>query len=179
MEIKTFSIAGPLLITPRIFKDDRGCFMETFQAERYAEHIPERFVQDNVSKSKKGVLRGLHFQSHPHAQGKLVQVMKGKVLDVAVDIRTSSPTYGQHILVELSDETMQQFYIPPGFAHGFLALEEETVFAYKCTALYAPTHEETLLWNDEDINIQWPDIAMIINQKDLQGTAFKDLPTYF
>lgn len=179
MEITTFSIAGPLLITPKVYEDERGCFIETFQAERYAQHIPEHFVQDNLSKSKKGVLRGLHFQSPPFAQGKLVQVMKGSVLDVAVDIRSESPTYGQHILVELDAIKMQQFYVPPGFAHGFIALEEDTFFAYKCTALYSPNHEKTLLWNDTDLNIAWPSLEVIVNQKDMQGTALKDLPTYF
>jgi dTDP-4-dehydrorhamnose 3,5-epimerase len=179
MEITAFSIAGPLLITPRVYEDERGCFIETFQAERYAQHIPEHFVQDNLSKSKKGVLRGLHFQSPPFAQGKLVQVMKGRVLDVAVDIRSESPTYGQHVLVELDANKMQQFYVPPGFAHGFIALEEDTLFAYKCTALYSPTHEKTLLWNDTDLNIAWPSLEVIVNQKDMQGTALKDLPTYF
>jgi dTDP-4-dehydrorhamnose 3,5-epimerase len=179
MEITAFSIAGPLLITPIVYEDERGCFIETFQAERYAQHIPEQFVQDNLSKSKKGVLRGLHFQSPPFAQGKLVQVMKGRVLDVAVDIRSESPTYGQHVLVELDANKMQQFYVPPGFAHGFIALEEDTLFAYKCTALYSPTHEKTLLWNDTDLNIAWPSLEVIVNQKDMQGTALKDLPTYF
>jgi dTDP-4-dehydrorhamnose 3,5-epimerase len=179
MEITAFSIAGLLLITPKVYEDERGCFIETFQAERYAQHIPEHFVQDNLSKSKKGVLRGLHFQSPPFAQGKLVQVMKGRVLDVAVDIRSESPTYGQHVLVELDANKMQQFYVPPGFAHGFIAMEEDTLFAYKCTALYSPNHEKTLLWNDTDLNIAWPSLEVILNQKDMQGTALKDLPTYF
>jgi len=105
--------------------------------------------------------------------------MKGRVLDVAVDIRSESPTYGQHVLVELDANKMQQFYVPPGFAHGFIALEEDTLFAYKCTALYSPTHEKTLLWNDTDLNIAWPSLEVIVNQKDMQGTALKDLPTDF
>jgi dTDP-4-dehydrorhamnose 3,5-epimerase len=137
------------------------------------------FVQDNVSVSKKNVLRGLHFQHPPMAQGKLVSVLNGRVIDVAVDIRKNSPTYGQHCMVELSRENGLQFWIPPGFAHGFLALEDETVFNYKCTNYYSPDHEETLLWDDIDLKINWPIQNPIISKKDLVGKIFRNFETTF
>ena len=153
--IKT-KIEDVLIIEPKVFGDERGFFVETFNLERYKEAgIDWEFVQDNLSSSMKGVLRGLHFQKDPFAQGKLVQVIKGKVLDVAVDIRKSSPTFGQYISVELSGENKKQLWIAPGMAHGFLALEDDTIFSYKCTNLYNPTAEGGLLWNDKDLNIDW------------------------
>lgn len=153
--IKT-KIEDVLIIEPKVFGDERGFFVETFNLERYKEAgIDWEFVQDNLSSSMKGVLRGLHFQKDPFAQGKLVQVIKGKVLDVAVDIRKNSPTFGQYISVELSGENKKQLWIAPGMAHGFLALENDTIFSYKCTNLYNPTAEGGLLWNDKDLNIDW------------------------
>ena len=153
--IKT-KIEDVLIIEPKVFGDERGFFVETFNLERYKEAgIDWEFVQDNLSSSMKGVLRGLHFQRDPFAQGKLVQVIKGKVLDVAVDIRKNSPTFGQYISVELSGENKKQLWIAPGMAHGFLALENDTIFSYKCTNLYNPTAEGGLLWNDKDLNIDW------------------------
>lgn len=153
--IKT-KIEDVLIIEPKVFGDERGFFVETFNLERYKEAgIDWEFVQDNLSSSMKGVLRGLHFQRDPFAQGKLVQVIKGKVLDVAVDIRKNSPTFGQYISVELSGENKKQLWIAPGMAHGFLALENDTIFSYKCTNLYNPTAEGGLLWNDKSLNIDW------------------------
>ena len=153
--IKT-KIEDVLIIEPKVFGDERGFFVETFNLERYKEAgIDWEFVQDNLSSSMKGVLRGLHFQRDPFTQGKLVQVIKGKVLDVAVDIRKNSPTFGQYISVELSGENKKQLWIAPGMAHGFLALENDTIFSYKCTNLYNPTAEGGLLWNDKDLNIDW------------------------
>lgn len=153
--IKT-KIEDVLIIEPKVFGDERGFFVETFNLERYKETgIDWEFVQDNLSSSMKGVLRGLHFQKDPFAQGKLVQVIKGKVLDVAVDIRKNSSTFGQYISVELSGENKKQLWIAPGMAHGFLALENDTIFSYKCTNLYNPTAEGGLLWNDKSLNIDW------------------------
>lgn len=153
--IKT-KIEDVLIIEPKVFGDERGFFVETFNLERYKEAgIDWEFVQDNLSSSMKGVLRGLHFQKDPFAQGKLVQVIKGKVLDVAVDIRKNSSTFGQYISVELSGENKKQLWIAPGMAHGFLALEDDTIFSYKCTNLYNPTAEGGLLWNDKSLNIDW------------------------
>ncbi len=153
--IKT-KIEDVLIIEPKVFGDERGFFVETFNLERYKEAgIDWEFVQDNLSSSMKGVLRGLHFQKDPFAQGKLVQVIKGKVLDVAVDIRKNSSTFGQYISVELSGENKKQLWIAPGMAHGFLALENDTIFSYKCTNLYNPTAEGGLLWNDKSLNIDW------------------------
>jgi dTDP-4-dehydrorhamnose 3,5-epimerase len=179
--ITKLEIEGLLLIDPRKFHDDRGYFFESFNTAKYHEMlgVDHVFVQDNVSVSKKNVLRGLHFQHPPMAQGKLVSVLNGCVIDVAVDIRKNSPTYGQHCMVELSRENGLQFWIPPGFAHGFLALEDETVFNYKCTNYYSPVHEETLLWDDIDLKINWPIQNPIISNKDLVGKIFSNFETTF
>jgi len=156
MEIIKTSIEGVLIIEPKVFGDERGFFVETYNKDRYREvGIDLDFVQDNLSMSMKGVLRGLHFQNEPFAQGKLVQVIKGRVLDVAVDIRKDSPTFGQYVSIELSGENKKQFWVAPGMAHGFLALEDGTIFSYKCTNLYNPASEGGLMWNDKDINIDW------------------------
>lgn len=179
MRVAYFSIQGLVKFVPKRFEDERGFFMETFNSARYMEYLPHPFVQDNLSQSHFGVLRGLHFQTAPHAQGKLVQVLRGKVLDVAVDLRKNSPTFGQHEMIELSAENGIQFYIPEGFAHGFLALEDHTLFSYKCTRRYAPDHEKTLLWNDPDLGISWPSIAMNISGKDQEGVPLKHLETLF
>lgn len=168
---KKFEIEGLVVIEPRRFHDDRGYFFESFNEQKYSELLGEEvvFVQDNVSCSKKNVLRGLHFQNPPFAQGKLVSVVKGKVLDVAVDLRKDSPTFGQHEIIELSAENGLQFYIPPGFAHGFVALEEDTLFSYKCTNYYSPSHEDTLLWNDSKLGIDWKCSAPLVSEKDKIG----------
>jgi dTDP-4-dehydrorhamnose 3,5-epimerase len=175
MQISKFEIEGLLLIEPRLFQDERGFFFESYNAIKYAEILGESadFVQDNISVSKKNVLRGLHFQEYPFAQGKLVTVLQGKVLDVAVDIRENSKTYGQHQVVELSAENKHQFWIPPGFAHGFIALEEDTLFSYKCTNFYSPEHEKTIKWNDPILAINWGNVFNpIISEKDQVGQSF-------
>ncbi|MEN8252372.1 MAG: dTDP-4-dehydrorhamnose 3,5-epimerase, partial [Patescibacteria group bacterium] len=156
MKITKTKIEGLLVIEPQVFGDDRGFFVETYNKERYFESgIETEFVQDNLSKSAKGVLRGMHFQKNPHAQGKLVQVINGSVLDVAVDIRHNSETFGQWESVLLTGENKKQFWIPEGFAHGFVSLEDDTIFSYKCTDLYAPDSEGSIKWNDQDLNIDW------------------------
>lgn len=156
MQVEKTKIEGLLIITPQVFGDERGFFVETYNKARYEEMgIKVDFLQDNLSKSQKGVLRGLHFQKDPFAQGKLVQVISGKVLDVAVDIRLNSPTFGEYVSVELSAENKKQFWIPAGFAHGFVALENDTIFSYKCTNVYNKEAESGLLWNDKKIGIDW------------------------
>lgn len=181
MEIKTTSIEGLLIIEPRIFKDDRGEFFESFNQLQFDEATNKQyqFVQDNQSISKKNVLRGLHFQKPPFAQGKLVRVIQGAVLDVAVDIRRSSSTYGQHVAVELSKENNTQLFIPPGFAHGFIALEENTIFAYKCTNYYAPDYEGTIRWNDPELHINWGSETCLVSEKDNIGSDFSKFVSDF
>ena len=181
MQVLKTKIKDLLIIEPDVFGDDRGFFVETYNKERYKEiGIKEEFSQDNLSKSTKGVLRGLHAQKEPYAQGKLVQVIMGAVLDVAVDIRPDSETYGQWESVMLSGENKKQFYLPPGFLHGFVALEDDTIFNYKCTALYNPESEIGVKWNDQDLNIDWQlekyGIKQpIVSEKDQRGVKFKDL----
>lgn len=180
MTITKTAIEGLLILEPRVFKDDRGLFFESFNEQLFTEAAgPVKFVQDNQSVSKKGVLRGLHFQNNPHAQGKLVRVAKGAVIDVAVDIRKDSPTYGQHVAVELTADNNKQFWIPAGFAHGFVALEEDTIFCYKCTDYYAPECEGSLLWNDEDLNIDWGIEAPLVSEKDKIATKFANFTSSF
>ena len=161
-----------------MFSDSRGCFFESFSERDFAEEVgPVRFVQDNESRSVYGVIRGLHFQKPPHAQAKLVRVVKGKVLDVAVDLRKDSPTFGQHVAMELSDENRRQMFIPRGFAHGFSVLSEEAVFQYKCDSYYAPESEGSLAWNDPDLNIDWnvPAGSEILSDKDRMSPRLKDI----
>jgi len=181
MNSTKFEIEGLVLLEPRRFHDDRGYFFESFNEQKYSELLGEEvvFVQDNVSYSKQNVLRGLHFQLPPFAQGKLVSVLKGKVLDVAVDLRKNSSTYGQCQTVELSAENGLQFYIPQGFAHGFVSMDEGTLFSYKCTNYYAPTHEETLLWNDSKLNIDWNCSKPIVSDKDKIGKLFDSFTSPF
>jgi len=179
MEISEFNIPGLKLITPKRFSDERGFFMESFQTHRYSEVIQEHFVQDNISNSKKGVIRGLHLQQPPNAQGKLVQVLRGAVSDVALDLRKSSPTFGMHIQLEISAENGHQFYIPPGFAHGFQALEDDTIFLYKCTNFYAAADELTIRWDDPVLDIQWPINPAITSPKDEQGWWFNEFKSPF
>ena len=179
--MKTFEIEGLLLIKPRIFEDDRGFFYESFNETKYKEILGAeiQFVQDNISVSKKNVLRGLHFQKPPFAQGKLVTVLRGSVIDVAVDLREKSETYGQYQLVELSENNKLQFWIPAGFAHGFCSLEDDTIFSYKCSNYYSPQHEETIMWNDPDLAIDWKIINPIVSDKDKIGKYFNTFDSPF
>lgn len=167
MDIIRTDIEGLLIIEPKAFSDERGFFIEAYNAKRYEEAgIPSAFVQDNLSVSKKGVLRGLHFQSPPYAQGKLVQVLRGRVFDVAVDLREGSPSFGKYVSVELSAENHRQFWIPAGFAHGFLALEDDTMFQYKCTNVYAPDHDGGVRYDDPAIGVAWPEGPYMVSEKD-------------
>ena len=170
-------INGVWLIEPKVFADARGYFMEAFKEAEFREHIGDvHFVQDNESKSSFGVLRGLHYQKGEYSQAKLVRVLQGKVLDVAVDLRRSSPTFGRYVSVELSDENKRQFFIPRGFAHGFLVLSDEALFTYKVDNIYAPQAEASIRYDDPDLKIDWP-IAMsklVLSVKDNCGVAFKD-----
>lgn len=176
MIVKKTKLKDCVIIKPKVHGDERGFFLETFQADRYAKlaGISLPFVQDNYSRSSKGVLRGLHFQkSKP--QGKLVRVVKGEVYDVAVDIRQSSATYGQWESVILSEENKTQFWVPPGFAHGFVVLSEIADFEYKCTNFYDPSDERSLLWNDPHLNIPWPIENPKLSEKDANASLFSDL----
>jgi len=170
---KTF-IEGLLIIKPKVFEDPRGYFFESFSKKTLEEAgIKEEFVQDNQSLSQKGVLRGLHLQKPPHAQGKLVRVIQGSVLDVVVDIRNGSLTYGNYFSIELNEQNKTMFWIPAGFAHGFLTLEDNTIFHYKCTNYYNKDSEASVLWNDKDININWNVSNPLLSEKDLTGTPLK------
>jgi dTDP-4-dehydrorhamnose 3,5-epimerase len=174
------ALPGVLIIEPRVFGDARGFFMETWNAAAFAAAgLDLVFVQDNHSRSQKGVLRGLHFQN-PGPQGKLVRVTSGAVFDVAVDLRASSPTFGRWTGVELSADNKRMFWVPEGFAHGFLTLEDNTDFLYKCTAPYAPHSEHTLAWDDPAVGIDWPDLGMapIISDKDTCGLCLADVPVF-
>ena len=174
MEIIKTPLVGLLVIKPRVFGDNRGYFFESWSKKSFSEvGLDLDFVQDNQSLSAKGVLRGLHFQNPPYTQGKLVRVIKGAVLDVVVDIRKNSPTYGQHFSVELSEKNKNILWIPPGFAHGFLTLEDNTIFTYKCTGLYNKESEGALLWNDIDFNIDWGIDNPLVSDKDLSAGTFK------
>lgn len=180
MQVEQTAINGLLIITPKIFTDGRGYFFESFNKRSMQEHgITEDFVQDNQSLSQKGVLRGLHFQNPPFAQGKLVRVLKGSVLDVAVDIRKDSPTYGSYVSALLSEENKKMFYIPAGFAHGFLTLEDNTIFVYKCTNYYNKASEYTIMWNDPDLAIRWDVASPLISEKDQAGKAFASFKSLF
>lgn len=176
MNVTRCDLAGLLVIEPKVFGDARGYFMETWNQRRYREAgIAVDFVQDNISSSRRGAVRGLHFQN-PSGQGKLVWVIQGEVFDVAVDLRRSSPTFGRWHGVTLSSENRLQFYLPPGFAHGFAVTSESAVFAYKCSDFYAPAHDHTLLWNDPDLGIQWPVSEPVLSEKDQRGVRLRDLP---
>ncbi|MCL1067055.1 dTDP-4-dehydrorhamnose 3,5-epimerase [Shewanella olleyana] len=176
MKIIETSLADVKIIEPQVFNDDRGFFYESFQAERYqkALNIPKPFVQSNVSQSKQGVLRGLHFQRQ-QPQGKLISIISGSIFDVAVDLRRDSENFGKWIGVELSAENKRQVWIPEGFAHGFVTLSELADVEYKCTDYYAPQHEASLLWNDSDLAIGWPVKSPILSEKDQLGLKLKDL----
>lgn len=175
MEFRQTSIEGLIEIFPRIFGDERGYFLESYHKKAFADNgIPFDFVQDNQSLSSPGVLRGLHFQRDPHVQGKLVRVLKGKVLDIAVDIRPNSPTFGRYEKFILDDERQNMVYIPAGFAHGFLALEQ-CLFTYKCTNLYNKASEGGIIWNDPDLNIDWGIENPNVSQKDLELYKLRDI----
>lgn len=179
--IKT-DIEGVVIIEPRLFRDDRGYFFESFSQREFDEKVrPIRFVQDNESKSSYGVLRGLHFQKPPFAQSKLVRVIKGAVLDVAVDIRKGSPTFGRYVAVELTEENHLQFFIPRGFAHGFSVLTDEVIFQYKCDNFYAPQSEGALAWDDPDLEIDWkiPADKVLLSEKDKHHPCLKEAEWLF
>lgn len=179
--IKT-DIEGVVIIEPKVFGDHRGYFFESFSEREFCAQVRDvRFVQDNESKSGYGVLRGLHFQKPPQAQSKLVRVIKGAVLDVAVDIRRGSPTFGKHVAVELSEENHRQLFIPRGFAHGFVVLTDEVIFQYKCDNFYAPEYEGAIAWDDPDLDIDWkvPADKLILSDKDKNHPHLKDASGLF
>lgn len=175
--IKT-DIEGLVIIEPRVFGDSRGYFFESYSEKDFSENVADvKFVQDNESKSSYGVIRGLHFQKGEHAQAKLVRVVKGRVLDVAVDLRKGSPTFGKHVATELSEENHRQLFIPRGFAHGFSVLSDEVIFQYKCDNLYAPQSEGAVVWNDPDLAIDWmiPSDKVLLSDKDRKHPRLKDI----
>lgn len=180
MKLITTPIEGLVEIEPAVFGDERGYFFESYNKEKFHEAgLAMDFLQDNQSKSKAGVLRGLHFQNPPFAQGKLVRVITGAVLDVAVDIRKNSPTYGKYHLVELTEENKKMFYIPPGFAHGFLTLRDETIFAYKCTNVYNKESEGSVRWDDPEIGIPWDVKDAQLSEKDKVAPFLVELDSKF
>ena len=177
MEIIKTNIDGVVILKLRVFGDERGYFFESFSMQRFEQEVCKTtFVQDNESKSKYGVLRGLHYQLPPYTQAKLVRVVKGRVLDVAVDIRKDSPDFGKHVAVELSEDNKYQLFIPRGFAHGFAVLSEEAIFQYKCDAYYAPQYEGAIMYNDPDLNIDWklPLQDIILSEKDRNHPWLRD-----
>ena len=180
MEVTNIFIDGPLVLQPKVFYDERGYFYESYNKEAFAKvGITVDFVQDNQSLSQKGAVRGLHFQAPPFEQGKLVRVIKGAVYDVIVDVRKNSPTYGKHYGIELSEENFTMFWIPAGFAHGFITLENDTIFSYKCTNMYNKAAEGSLLWSDQDLNIDWKFSNPIVSEKDQVSTSFENFTSQF
>jgi dTDP-4-dehydrorhamnose 3,5-epimerase len=180
MKIIKTDIDGVLIIEPDVFNDARGFFFESYNEKNYRDAgLNFNFVQDNISKSAFGTIRGLHYQVGEFAQGKLCQVIKGKVFDVAVDIRFGSPTFGKYVGAELTEENHRQIWMPPGFAHGFSVLSEEAVFMYKCTALYSKKDERSILFSDADINIDWRIEKPIVSEKDMLSKKFKDIEKDF
>lgn len=178
MKIIRTDIEGLVIIEPEVFSDARGCFFESFSERRFSDAVaPVKFVQDNESRSTYGVVRGLHFQRSPYEQAKLVRVVKGCVLDVAVDLREGSPTFGRHFAVELSEENHRQMFIPRGFAHGFSVLSEEAVFQYKCDNYYHPESEGAVIWNDPDLAIDWgvPEEKVVVSSKDAANPLLSEL----
>ena len=179
-EFSTFDIPGPVLVVPRLFGDNRGFFLELYKHSDFIRGgITDHLVQDNYSKSARGVLRGLHYQKHPHAQGKLVICMKGSIYDVAVDIRKGSPHYGKWIGMELSEANRQMLYVPPGFAHGFQVLSDTAEVLYKCTAEYSPADEGGIIWNDASINVAWPLDNPVLSGKDKVNPPLGDADNNF
>ena len=182
MEYIKTDIDGVWIIEPKVFNDPRGYFFEAWKQSEFDEHIGKHveFVQDNESKSSYGVLRGLHYQKGEYSQATLVRVLKGRVLDVAVDLRKSSPTFGKHVKVELSEQNKRQLFIPRGFAHGFLILSDEAIFTYKVDNVYAPQHEASIRWNDETIGIEWgiAQDAVLTSDKDLRGASLSEADVF-
>lgn len=179
-EFQAVSLPGPLLVKPRIFGDSRGFFLELYKHSDFAQAgIREHLVQDNYSRSGRGVLRGLHYQKNPHAQGKLVACLQGTIYDVAVDIRKGSPFYGKWIGIELSGENRFSFYVPPGFAHGFQVLSESADVLYKCTAEYSPESDRGIIWNEPEIAVAWPFGAPVLSAKDKVHPGLKDCDNNF
>lgn len=180
MNFESTEIKDILLIVPKTFSDPRGYFFESYKMNEYEKHgINFEFVQDNISRSKKGTVRGLHYQVGDFSQGKLCQVLKGVVLDVAVDIRFNSPTFGKHVSAVLSEENHHQLWIPPGFAHGFSVLSEEALFHYKCTNYYSKEHERSIYYADSDLNIDWKVSAPLVSDKDTEAKHFKNIDKDF
>jgi len=180
VELISTAIKDLFIVQPKVFEDARGYFFESYNENLFKlKGINENFVQDNQSLSQTGVLRGMHFQAPPFAQGKLVRVIKGAVLDVALDIRKNSPTYGEHFDIVLDERNKTMLWIPVGFAHGFLTIEPDTIFSYKCTNVYNKASEECILWNDPDININWDVKNPSLSEKDTQGKLFKDFISPF
>jgi len=180
MEVRDTPIAGLKIVQPKVWGDARGHFFESYSEAAFkAAGLPTDFVQDNQSLSAKGILRGLHFQKPPYAQGKLVRVIKGAVLDVVVDLRRSSPTYGQHFAIELNEDNKTMFWVPPGFAHGFLTLADDTIFVYKVTGLYNKESEGGLLWNDPALGIDWGIENPLLSDKDRIQPLLSELPVIF
>ncbi len=180
MKIIETELKGLLIIEPVVFKDERGYFYESYNKKLFHEYdIKYEFIQDNQSLSQKNVIRGLHFQHPPYAQAKLVRVIKGSVLDVVVDIRKNSPTYGKTFSIELTEENFLMLYIPIGFAHGFATLQDNTIFAYKCSNSYNKLSEDTILWNDPTLNINWQVENPILSEKDKKGKLFKEFISPF
>ncbi len=174
MNVIQTGLPGVLILEPKVFADERGFFLETYHAARFREAgIAAPFVQDNHSRSKRGVVRGLHYQE-PNAQGKLLRCTRGVLFDVAVDIRRGSPTFGRWFALELTEQNMRMLWVPPGFAHGFCALTDEADLIYKCTELYAPRHDRSILWNDPDIGIAWPVKDAVLSPKDADAPRLKD-----
>ena len=180
MKVTKTEISGLLVVQPDVFADSRGFFFESYNKKKYEEAgIPNDFVQDNISKSRKGTVRGLHYQVEDKAQGKLCQVIVGEVLDVAVDIRFNSPTFGKYFSLILNSETKSQLWIPAGFAHGFSVLSDEAIFSYKCTNYYSKVHERAILFNDPDLKIDWKIEQPIVSEKDLSAVKFEDIEIDF
>ena len=180
MDIQETKLKDVLIITPKVFSDDRGYFLESFRKKVFAERgLSFDFIQDNISRSKKNTVRGLHYQVGEFAQGKLCQVVYGSVLDVAVDIRFGSPTFGKYVATELSEENHEQLWIPPGFAHGFSVLSDIAIFHYKCTNYYDKNSERAILFNDKELNIDWNITSPLVSPKDLEAKLFKDIEKDF
>lgn len=178
MKVTRTTIEGLLIIEPKVFTDQRGYFSETYRRKEFTEKVSDtHFVQDNESYSTRGVLRGLHFQKEPFAQAKLVRTVMGEVLDVAVDLRKGSPTFGKHSAIRLSGNNKRQLFIPRGFAHGFIVLSDDAILQYKCDNYYAPDHEGALLWNDPELEIDWtlPEEEIILSEKDKLNPLLKDI----
>ncbi|MCF6213862.1 MAG: dTDP-4-dehydrorhamnose 3,5-epimerase [Flavobacteriaceae bacterium] len=179
MTITTTPLEGLFIIKPAVFKDNRGYFLESYNKEKIKKTIQDDFVQDNESCSEKGVLRGLHFQKPPFGQAKLIRVISGRILDVVVDLRKESKTYGQHFKIALNQDNKHQLYIPVGFAHGFVTLANNTIINYKCSDYYNPTSEVSLLWNDKTLNIDWEVSHPTLSKKDLKGLDFSSFNSPF